>query len=215
MLPFVHYSDVTWAIYAVSIHWQLDSLYNSSFGLMSKETSMVQYGEEFFFTDSCLLLVSVLPIIPHTHHTPPIPPYTPPPYNFEIWTAIHGLYHFSLMKGNTKGTHYCHAWVDSTDGFLLQRASNAESASISWCHHERCLMIMITTLYWALLFLLPWFQWLLNFVDLYIYIEYSWIISVHYKFMLSSVVTWSALQWTRNIIAWYSGKLIIWILSWP
>ena len=89
---------------------------------------------------------------------------------------------------------------------------NAESASISWCHHERCLMIMITIWYWDLILFIPWFQWLLNFVDLYIYMEYSWMISVHYKLMLSSVVTWSALRWTRNIIAWYSGKLIIWIL---
>ena len=41
--------------------------------------------------------------------------------------------------------------MDSTDGFLLQRARNAESASISLCHHERCLMIMITTWYWDLI----------------------------------------------------------------
>ena len=67
MLRFAHYSDVTWATYAVSTHWQLDCLYNSSFGLMSKETSMVQYGEEsffFFLTDSCLLLVQFYQLSP-------------------------------------------------------------------------------------------------------------------------------------------------------
>ena len=69
MLRFAHYSDVTRAAYAVSTHWQLDCLYNSSFGLMSKEASMVQYGEEcvffaFFFTDSCVLLVQFYQLSP-------------------------------------------------------------------------------------------------------------------------------------------------------
>ena len=131
MLRFVHYSDVTWAKHAVSIQWQLDCLYNSSFGLMSNETSMVQYGEFFcfllfFFTDSCLLLVlfyQSFPLTP-THTTPqpppPIPP--PPPIIMELWTSIHGLYHFSLRKGNIKGTHYWpfmsefHRWIPPTKG---------------------------------------------------------------------------------------------------
>ena len=142
MLRFVHYSDVTWATYAVSTHWQLDCLYNSSFGLMSKETSMVQYGEEFFFTDSCLLLVQFYQLFPpppphthtHTHTThpphhtpttpttPPPPPPPPSPIIFELWIAIHGLDHFSLMKGNIKGTHYWpfvsgfHRWIPLTKG---------------------------------------------------------------------------------------------------
>ena len=105
MLRFVHYSDVTWATYAVSTHWQLDCLYISSFGLMSKETSMVQYGEESFFFYWFLSFTSpVLPITP----------------DIFLILNCHGLYHFSLMKGNIKDTHYWpfvsgfHRWIPLT-----------------------------------------------------------------------------------------------------
>ena len=75
MLRFAHYSDVTRAAYAVSTHWQLDCLYNSSFGLMSKEASMVQYGEEcvffaFFFYWFLCFISPVLPIIPFKFELP-------------------------------------------------------------------------------------------------------------------------------------------------
>ena len=147
MLRFVHYIDVTWATYAVSTqHWQLDCLFNSSLGLMSKETAMVQYGEDFFFfTDSCLLLVQFYQLF----H--PIP--TPPRkfLNFELPFMV---YTISLQWKDTSRVRINgHSWVDSTDWFLLQRASNAESASISWCHHEWCLMIMITTWYRDIIFI--------------------------------------------------------------
>ena len=150
MLRFVHYSDVTWATYAVSTqHWQLDCLFDSSLGLMSKETSMVQYGEEvfFFFFYRFLSFISpVLPIIP-----PPPPPNPRKFLNFELPFMV---YTISLQWKDTSRVRITgHSWVDSTDWFLLQRASNAESASISWCHHERCLMIMITTWYRDIIFI--------------------------------------------------------------
>ena len=93
----------------------------------------------FFFTDSCLTLVQFYPLAPPT----PTP-----------WTLNCHTWSLPFLSNERKHQRHAllairHSWVDSTDdGFLLQRASNAESASISWCHHERCLMIMITTWYW-------------------------------------------------------------------
>ena len=117
-----------------------------------------------------------------------------------------------------KGTHYWpfvsgfHRWIP------LTKASNAESASISWCHHERCLMIMITTWYWDLIIFITVGSMIIELRG-FAYRPTHWIFMNNFGALqihaYSSVVTWSALQWIRNIITWHSGKLIICILSWP
>ena len=154
MLRFVHYSDVTWATYAVSTHWQLDSLYISSFGLMSKETSMVQYGEEsFFFNDSCLLLVQFYQLPPRYF------------FNFELPRSL------PFLSNERKHQRYallaiCE-WIPPMDS-----SYNAESVSISWCHHERCIMIIITTWYWDLIIFVSVVSMIIElrgFVYIYIY----------------------------------------------
>ena len=153
MLRFVHYSDVTWATYAVSTHWQLDCLYNSSFGLMSKETLMVQYVEEFFFTESCLLvqfyqLLSTPRPPPPLTYPPPPPPHThththtthphPTPMVMSMGNLTYSI-SITFILRHLKWEAYGKKYIDNSLSFSYSKyiyigCLTIQNIVLPWCH---------------------------------------------------------------------------------
>ena len=89
-------------------------------------------GVFFFFNDSCLLLVQFYQLPPRYF------------FNFELPRSL------PFLSNERKHQRYallaiCE-WIPPMDS-----SYNAESVSISWCHHERCIMIIISTWYWDLI----------------------------------------------------------------